>query len=97
MLTQWKLFSRQSILYRFRTTDRNLANDKNAKRPILFIHGGRDALVPVTMQKELFDACPTKKEILTVENAVHAQSYYTDPRAYEAAVEKFISECETLK
>lgn len=70
---------------------------RSAKRPILFIHGSRDALVPVTMQKELFDACPTKKEMLTVENAVHAQSYYTDPRAYEAAVEKFISECETLK
>ena len=70
---------------------------RSAKRPILFIHGGRDALVPATMQKELFDACPTKKEMLTVENAVHAQSYYTDPRAYEAAVEKFISECETLK
>ena len=70
---------------------------RSAKVPILFIHGAKDALVPVKMQKELFDACPTQKEMLTVENAVHAQSYYTDPRAYEAAAEKFINECENTE
>ena len=70
---------------------------RGAKVPILFIHGAKDALVPVKMQKELFDACPTQKEMLTVENAVHAQSYYTDPRAYEAAAEKFINECENAE
>lgn len=70
---------------------------RSAKVPILFIHGAKDALVPVKMQKELFDACPTQKEMLTVENAVHAQSYYTDPRAYEAAAEKFINECENAE
>lgn len=70
---------------------------RGAKVPILFIHGAKDALVPVKMQKELFDACPTQKEMLTVENAVHAQSYYTDPRAYEAATEKFINECENTE
>ena len=70
---------------------------RGAKVPILFIHGAKDALVPVKMQKELFDACPTQKEMLTVENAVHAQSYYTDPRAYEAAAEKFINECENTE
>ena len=69
----------------------------SAKVPILFIHGAKDALVPVKMQKELFDACPTPKEMLTVENAVHAQSYYTDPCAYEAAAEKFINECENTE
>ena len=70
---------------------------RSAKVPILFIHGAKDALVPVKMQKELFDACPTQKEMLTVENAVHAQSYYTDPRTYEAATEKFINECENTE
>ena len=70
---------------------------RGARVPILFIHGAKDALVPVKMQKELFDACPTQKEMLTVENAVHAQSYYTDPRAYEATTEKFINECENTE
>lgn len=62
---------------------------KNTKKPVLFIHGSDDDFVPVYMQKILFDACPAPKEILTVKGAVHARSYYTNPKAYEAALEHF--------
>lgn len=67
---------------------------RQAKRPVLFIHGGKDDFVPTFMQKQLYDACPTEKVMLTVENAVHARSYYTDPAAYEAALERFMADCE---
>lgn len=66
---------------------------RQAKKPVLFIHGGKDDFVPTFMQTQLYDACPTKKAKLTVENAVHARSYYTDPAAYEAALEAFIEAC----
>ena len=61
---------------------------------MLFIHGGKDDFVPTFMQKLLYDACPTEKSMLTVANAVHARSYYTDPAAYEAALERFMADCE---
>lgn len=63
---------------------------KEAKKPILFIHGGKDDFVPTYMEKILYDACCTKKEMITVDNAVHARSYYTDPAVYEKAIESFM-------
>lgn len=62
---------------------------KNAKKPVLFIHGGADDFVPFFMQKTLYDACPTEKEILSVDGAVHARSYYTSREEYESAIERF--------
>lgn len=66
---------------------------KKAKKPILFIHGGDDDFVPVYMQKELYDVCCTEKEMVVIDGAVHARSYYTNPKAYEAAIEKFMDKC----
>lgn len=64
-----------------------------AKKPILFIHGGADDYVPVFMQAQLFEACPGEKTCLTVDGAVHARSYYTNPAAYEAALQQFTEQC----
>ena len=67
---------------------------RNSSLPVLFIHGAADDFVPQFMQDELYAVCPTRKEKLTVDGAVHARSYYTDPAAYESAMESFIAECE---
>ncbi len=66
----------------------------NSSLPMLFIHGAADDFVPQFMQDELYAVCPTRREKLTVDGAVHARSYYTDPAAYESAMESFIAECE---
>lgn len=66
---------------------------KNAKVPILFIHGKKDDFVPFYMRDILYNACPTEKYKLTVKNAVHARSYFTDSTAYELAVERFVDKC----
>lgn len=66
----------------------------NSSLPVLFIHGAADDFVPQFMQDELYAVCPTRKEKLTVDGTVHARSYYTDPAAYESAMESFIAECE---
>lgn len=63
---------------------------KCAKKPILFIHGAADDFVPIFMQDILFDACPTAKEKLTVEGAVHARSYYTNPELYNKTLLRFM-------
>lgn len=63
---------------------------KNAKVPMLFIHGGNDDFVPTRMVFELYAACPSEKDILIVDGAVHAQSYYLDPIACNKKIDKFI-------
>lgn len=64
---------------------------KNSKKPVLFIHGKADDFVPFYMQKILYDACPEPKEILSVDGAIHARCYYTNPRQYEKALEQFFN------
>lgn len=63
---------------------------KNAKRPILFIHGNADDFVPTFMTDKLYDACPTEKYKLIVDGAVHARSYYQDSKSYQRAIAEFM-------
>lgn len=67
-----------------------LGHMKNAACPVLFIHGGGDTFVPTAMVYPLYDACPTPKDILIVDGAVHAYSYYDGKEAYEQKVTEFI-------
>lgn len=64
-----------------------------ARVPVLFIHGKKDDFVPFFMRDQLYNTCPTEKAKLTVPAAVHARSYYTDPTAYQLALEQFTENC----
>jgi len=64
---------------------------KKAQVPMLFIHGSEDNFVRSDMVYELYEACPTEKELYVVENAGHAQSYYYEPEAYENTVFSFLA------
>lgn len=65
---------------------------KRAKVPILFIHGGADDFVPTKMVYELYDACITDKDLLLVENAIHAQSFFADRQKYTEKVTEFVKQ-----
>lgn len=69
---------------------------KNAKLPVLFIHGSDDGLVPCYMVHELFEACGSEfKDILIVEGADHAQSFMKGRQEYENKLGDFIGRfCE---
>lgn len=63
---------------------------KNAKIPMLFIHGSADDFVPSFMVHELYDACVSEdKDKLVVDRAGHALSYVIDSKAYEEKVNNF--------
>lgn len=64
---------------------------KNAKNPVLFIHGDADTFVPTYMCHKLYDACPTPKDKLIIPGAVHAFSYYDGKAEYEAKIDEFTS------
>lgn len=64
---------------------------KNARVPMLFVHGAEDKLVPCFMVKELYEACGSEhKDLLIVEGADHAQSYKVDKELFEARLDKML-------
>ncbi len=58
--------------------------------PILFIHGKNDDFVPVWMSEKNYEVCNSPKELLLVDNAAHAASYYESHELYENKVTEFI-------
>ena len=65
---------------------------KEAKVPILLIHGEGDGVVPCDMARQMKEVCAAPVTLLTVPGAPHAMSFYADNAAYTAAVEKLIFE-----
>lgn len=63
---------------------------KKNRLPILFIHGGEDTFVPTEMVYQLYEACPSEKELYIVENAGHAMSYTKDKKGYKQTVITFL-------
>ncbi|MBO5287290.1 MAG: alpha/beta fold hydrolase [Clostridia bacterium] len=63
---------------------------KNAKFPILIIHGEADGFVPCDMSREIFDACAFEKYLYTFEGADHGLSYIMDNERYKNITGEFI-------
>ena len=59
---------------------------KKAKVPILFVHGEKDPMVPIFMAHDLYDACGSKKRLLTVPEAAHGESIAFAPDEYYQAI-----------
>ena len=77
--------------YNLRDASALLAVEKS-NTPILFIHGDADAMIPVWMSEELYDAAACEKELLIVEGAGHAQTQDKDPDAYYGTIRTFLAE-----
>jgi fermentation-respiration switch protein FrsA (DUF1100 family) len=67
-----------------------LAQVGKSKTPTLFIHGDSDDFVPFFMMHALYEACSAPKEQYIVRGASHAESYMTDPEAYEERIRAFL-------
>ena len=61
----------------------------NCSVPVIFFHGEADDFVPCYMSKENFDACPSRKRLVTVPGAGHGLSYLIDPEGYLQALREF--------
>jgi dipeptidyl aminopeptidase/acylaminoacyl peptidase len=60
-----------------------------APRPILFIHGDRDALIPVDHARRLASAAGSPHELWIVPDAGHARGHSRGPEEYERRVVDF--------
>ena len=64
----------------------------NSKYPILFIHGNLDRFVPTFFSKMNYDACTSKKDLLLIDCALHAESNLVDTEKYEKKIDSFLKE-----
>ncbi|WP_461215802.1 alpha/beta hydrolase [Lacticaseibacillus sp. GG6-2] len=59
--------------------------------PLLVIHGQKDVYVPTWMGKQNYAASAGPKALWLVPDAIHAESYWVDPQAYQDHISKFIA------
>ena len=62
---------------------------KNAKIPVIFIHGDADDFVPCEMSQQNFDACVSQKKLVIIKGAGHGICYPVDPELYLFALDEF--------
>lgn len=55
---------------------------KRSRLPVIFFHGESDAFVPCEMSRENFEACVSRKALITVPGAGHGLSYPVEPERY---------------
>ena len=63
---------------------------KQCRLPVFFAHGENDDYVPCEMTKQLYEACPAEKKLLTVPGAGHGLSYLIAPTEYLQALREMI-------
>lgn len=59
--------------------------------PVIFYHGESDEFVPCYMSKTNFDACNTRKMLVTIPGAGHGLSYAVDPETYLQTLRAFFN------
>ena len=64
---------------------------KNARVPIIFIHGDSDDFIPYSMSEKLFEVCKTKKELIPIKGAGHGLAFPSSEEEYVEALRKFES------
>ena len=62
---------------------------KNAKAPIIFIHGDKDEFVPYQMSIDLYNSCTSEKSLCLIENAEHGLGYPENPDKYIKSILEF--------
>ena len=71
---------------------------RNCKLPVIFFHGEDDDFVPCYMSKENFEACPSRKRLVTIPGAGHGLAYAIEPDRYvEELYDFFGPDCSYQK
>ncbi len=70
---------------------------KNARVPILLIHGEDDRFVPCDMSREIYANCGENARFFTFPDAGHCLSYVIDYRRYETVCIDFLNSIPALK
>lgn len=62
------------------------------KNPVIFFHGESDDFVPCYMSQQNYDACTSKKQLVTIPDAGHGLCYLVNPERYLSTLQSFFAE-----
>lgn len=62
---------------------------KKTTLPIIFIHGSSDDFVPHNMSEKLYNACNSKKRLVSIKDGKHGTSYFKDSDTYIKELNEF--------
>ena len=62
---------------------------KKCKVPVIFYHGESDDFVPCDMSRACFEACTSRKKLVTIPGAGHGLSYAVAPETYIETLKEF--------
>ncbi len=62
---------------------------KDCKVPVIFFHGEDDRFVPCQMSRDNYEACPSRKMLVTMPGAGHGLCILADPEKYISSLESF--------
>ena len=62
---------------------------KNCTVPVIFYHGEEDDYVPCNMSKTAYEACASRKKLVTIPGAGHGLSYPVAPEHYRSTLREF--------
>ena len=83
-------FSRIFAGFGFRDYSTVTALQSN-RRPVLFVHGEKDNLVPIRFTVENYAACAAEKRLITVPEAAHGTSYIFATETCQTALRDFLA------
>jgi pimeloyl-ACP methyl ester carboxylesterase len=69
-----------------------LAAMEKCSVPVIFFHGEEDGYVPCDMSREVYEACHSRKRLVTVPGADHGLCFPKDPEGYLSAMKEFFAE-----
>ena len=64
---------------------------KTCTVPVIFFHGESDDFVPCEMSRINYEACTTRKMLVTIPGAGHGLSYMIEPETYLNALKEFFN------
>ena len=62
---------------------------KKCRVPVIFFHGEADDFVPCYMSRQCYEACASKKQLVTMKDAGHGLCYLADAEGYIQAARDF--------
>jgi fermentation-respiration switch protein FrsA (DUF1100 family) len=65
---------------------------KNSTVPVIFFHGESEDFVPCEMSRVNYEACRSKKMLVTVQGAGHGLAYPVNPDKYLSSLREFFGE-----
>ncbi|WP_082429538.1 alpha/beta hydrolase [Pseudanabaena sp. 'Roaring Creek'] len=69
----------------------SIAKVRSLAIPVLYIHGTADEVIPVSMAQSLYEATPSRKQIVIIPNGGHSNNAATNEPLYLNAIRSFFN------